>query len=896
LRRRDKSGVPTHAADAERIAADGANGSIHQLIVVGSSAGGIDALGVLVGSLPEPLPVPMILAQHLDPRRPSHLAEILSRRTSIPVRPVEAAARLEPGTILVLPPDRHAQIRDHEVVLSEAAEDGPRPSIDRVLGSAAGAFGEGLIAVILTGTGSDGALGARAVKAAGGTVIIQDPETASYPGMPKAIAPSTVDIVADLEAIGPLLHDLVSGTSAPCRPDEERLLRTFLEQLRDRTGIDFSTYKRAAILRRLQRRMAATGAGRLRDYVGYLADHPEEYQRLTSSFLIKVTEFFRDGDLFTYLRDEVLPQVIEEARGRGMEIRIWSAGTATGEEAYSVAMLVVDALGDELPTFNVRIFATDVDPDAIAFARRGTYPAAALEGVPASLVERHFDRVRDQYEIKKQVRAITVFGQHDLGQRAPFPRIDLVLCRNVLIYLTTELQRRALQLFAFSLRDHGYLVLGKAESTTPLAQHFVLEHPRLKVYRRQGDRVLIPPQRIKDDLPVAPIGPPAVPGPGWAGPPTVRGTREARPSSPGAKADALLLRLPVGVIVIDRHYDIQTINAAARELLAIHGTAVHEDLLHQLPDATVRDVRAATDRAFRGEPSSVVLESPRAAVEASGRRAIELSCHPLRSEGDGTASEMVLLLATDVTPALAARRELEGELRKQQDEAARLLEQARVLADANRELTDANQQLTTTNAELRSGNEELLVANEEVQAATEEVETLNEELQATNEELETLNEELQATVEELNTTNDDLQARSLELKDAAQELTVQRRTAELEQARRQAVLDALPQAMLAVDARGRPLFTNRAFRALLPGGPDELRDAEGRPPQNVARLLARAAKGGPGARWLQTPDGHRLELEAHPVKSDEVAAVVVFRPWERSPLARPRPRAGAGVR
>ncbi|HET7473902.1 MAG TPA: CheR family methyltransferase [Candidatus Limnocylindrales bacterium] len=443
--------------------------AVSQLVIIGSSAGGIDALSAVARTLPPEMPAPILIAQHLDPRRPSHLTEILRRHTSLRVETVEDRAPLEASTIFVMPPGRHAEITDHEIRLVDVGHRGPRPSIDLLFSSAAQVFGEGLIAVILTGTGHDGAAGARDVKSLGGTVVIQNPDTASYPGMPLALAPTSIDIVAELDTIGPLLHDLATGVHEPSRPDEERLLRGFLDQLRDRSGIDFGSYKRATILRRLQRRMVATGQTKLRDYIRHVQANPDEYQRLTASFLIKVTEFFRDTDLFDQLRDTVIPQLIAEARERDNELRVWSAGCATGEEAYSLAILVADALGDELDAFNVRIFATDVDGDAITFARHGVYAEQTLAGLPHDLVGRHFTKVADGYEVKKRIRAITVFGQHDLGQRAPFPRVDLALCRNVLIYFTTELQKRALQLFAFSLRDGGFLVLGKAESATPPA-------------------------------------------------------------------------------------------------------------------------------------------------------------------------------------------------------------------------------------------------------------------------------------------------------------------------------------------------------------------------------------------------------------------------------------------
>ncbi len=296
--------------------------SFSHLVVIGSSAGGIDALSTLVATLPADFPAPLVLAQHLDPTRPSHLAEILARRSTLPVRTVVDPEPLEAGVVFVVPSNHYVSIDDHMIELQVEGAGRPKPSIDRLLGTAAEGYGERLIAVILTGMGSDGAAGARAVNQAGGTVIIQNPATASFPAMPQSLAPTTVDIVADLERIGPILHDLVrgglaNGGDAPAREDEERELGDFLAQLRERNGVDFSSYKEPTIRRRLQRRIVAVGAQDLRGYRAYLDAHPEEYQQLIASFLIKVTAFFRDPELFAYLRETILPDLIAQADRRG---------------------------------------------------------------------------------------------------------------------------------------------------------------------------------------------------------------------------------------------------------------------------------------------------------------------------------------------------------------------------------------------------------------------------------------------------------------------------------------------------------------------------------------------------------------------------------------------------
>jgi two-component system, chemotaxis family, CheB/CheR fusion protein len=730
--------------------------AVDRLVVVGASAGGIEALSVVVSGLPKTFSAPIVVAQHLHPEHPSSLVEIIARRTELRVVLIQDRMPLEPGTVYIVPPDRHVSVSDHEIRLEGDNAARPKPSVDRLLETAAEVYGERLIAVILSGTGSDGAAGAQYVAAAGGSVIAQDPETASFPSMPRSLSPHTVDAVTRLEAIGPLLQDLVEGETT-IKGDEDSVDR-FLSQLRDRSGIDFAAYKRPTIVRRLERRMAATRSSTLADYRRYLLRQPEEVHRLTSSLLIKVTDFFRDPDLYRHLRDVLLPVVIKAGEPT-RELRFWSAGCATGEEAYSLAILVAEALGPELPTWSIRIFATDADPAAIAFARRGVYPASAVSAIEPELRDRHFRHYDGEYEVAPQIRAMTVFGEHDLGQRAPFPRIDLVLCRNVLIYFTPELQRRALQLFAFSLRDGGYLVLGKSETTNPMPSSFVIEDSHLRISRRAGDRILIPTGRLREV--------PAIEGHRPNGsaarrplapelPVSIRG-RQARPS-PTERAESILLRLPIGVCVLDEAYDIQFVNTIARAHLGIHGAAIGQDFIHLARALDSARLRGAIDRALAGqtvrESFEVVSETP-----VGMPQTLELTVAPL-SFDSSQADRSVLVSVLDVSEERVAARVSEEDLGRQASELERVRDQLERLAQTNRGLLTGNDELASENAELRTANQELLVYNEELQAASEEVETLNEELHATNEELETLNEELQATVEELNTANDDLAARS----------------------------------------------------------------------------------------------------------------------------------------
>jgi two-component system, chemotaxis family, CheB/CheR fusion protein len=782
------------------------------IIIVGASSGGIEAVSRLIEPLPKKFPAPIIVAQHLDPERTSNLLHILDRRTEMPVRQVEDHADLEPGVVYVIPSNRIVDFADSDVRVRQTgnARVTPRPSIDLLLESAAQAYGDRVIAIILTGAGSDGTSGAHQVKAHDGTVIIQNPRTAEFPSMPRSLAPTSVDFVRDLEDIGELLVDLVGG--APSVETEATLpddgLEEFLEHVRSQSSIDFGQYKTPTIMRRLQRRLVATNCNTLDEYRRYLRKNHDEYFQLVNSFLIKVTEFFRDPELFDYLRNTVVPQLIEQGRQRGKQLRVWSAGCATGEEAYSLAIIIADALGDELNDFTVRIFATDIDESAVSFGRRGVYPRAAVKEVPAELVKRYFSSTDGEYEISKQVRNMVVFGQHDLAQRSPFPSIDLVLCRNVLIYFTGDLQRRALQLFAYSLRNGGYLVLGKSESTSPLAEYFEVEDQRLKVYQRHGEPTPLPVGPLDTTIFATPRMQPTS---SWASHsrthPGLHGADALRARGTTDRNESLLFHLPIGIVVIDRNYDIRTLNNVARHYLGIHGPAIGEDLLHLIRTMPLETLRDAIDRSFRR--SEVVRVDGEWEIETAGGNQvyIEIVCQRQGPDPEGQNGDTVSIVLTDVTNPVQERRQLAESRECANQENQQLNDRVTQLYRINQQLVDSNRELAEANEDLRITNEQLLVSNEEAQAAAEEIETLNEELQTTNEELETLNEELQATVEELNATNEDMQARTIELQD-------ERALSENERARLQTVLVSMGEAVALIDRRGQIVLMNHACRDL----------------------------------------------------------------------------------
>jgi two-component system, chemotaxis family, CheB/CheR fusion protein len=737
------------------------------LVVIGSSAGGIEALSTLIATLAPTFPAPIVLAQHLDPQRPSSLDTILRRRTPLPVVVVQSHTLLEPGKIYVVPSNHNVAIRDGYVDFRENREKHPQPSVDMLLSTAALAYGERLIAVILTGSGSDGAAGAVDVKRAGGIIIVQNPKTARYPSMPLALPPSIVDFETNIELIGPLLYDLLTGeNTSPQEEQTQDVLAAILEQISRQARIDFRQYKSTTILRRINRRMTATHTISMSDYAHYLETHPSETNELVKAFLINVTQFFRDPNAFAHLKEEILPQLIAQARARDRVLRFWSAGCATGEEPYSLAMLLVDLLGSELPEWSIKIFATDIDEEAITFARRGLYAENLPKSVPVGYQERFFEHIDHGYRIAKILRNMVTFGRQDLSRSAPFPRIDMVLCRNVLIYFLPELQNYVLSQFAFSLHANGYLFLGKAETVRPNQIYYELVNKPWKIYRYTGaesSSSVLPLQHLSP-LTAArflEISNRSVHERGTIG---NIGASQAQTTLPELlhlrHFNELLLRfLPVGIVVIDRTYRIVITNGEARRLLGLRDArdaSAEQDFLHAVRGIPYPAVRETIDHVFR-ERKTVTL--PDVELEHSvGGNGRFLSLSIALMQMDAGIPDLATISVSDVTEQIQVRRQLEAV----QAEQTRLTQE---LSSANRRLNETNKELLDSNEELQVANEELLLTHEELQATVEEFETTNEELQATNEELETSSEELQATNEELETGNDELRASTAELQD-----------------------------------------------------------------------------------------------------------------------------------
>lgn len=808
---------------------------------------------ILLGAVGRPSALNIFLA-HLPKNLPAPLIIVTPEAEPVTVPRVDSGSQLQPGTISVVPAHHSVRFQDGRVFL-ETAESSTRP-IDAVFASAAQAYGAGAIAVLLSGTNPDGISGVTSIKRAGGIVLLE------HSHLPTALADTSFDAIGKAQDLGSMLESLLRAPNLSHSQHAQHIAEV-LSLVKEHCDIDFSKYKSATIERRLARRIVLTDTQSLPNYIAYLRAHPEEYPQLVNHFLISVTSFFRDPELFEELQTRVLPRLVSQARNRDHTIRIWSAGCSTGEEAYSIGIVLTELLGKELPQFHIRIFATDISRSILQVARRGIYPQEALADLSPDRIARAFVRLGDHWQVNKTIRAMTVFGEHDLAQRAPFPHLDLVVCRNVLIYFTPELQRRALHLFAFSLREGGILFLGKAETPSRAEIYF---HPcqetscpgSAKIFERNTERSPSPhisiPFRPIHVLPYKPPFPHLPKAAEYRLLSEPEATGKPQNTMPVTTTlESILKNLPIGVLLIDRDYHIIEINASARTHLRIFSAIVGDDLIHLTDHLPRRLFSDALSQACQGITPIPLDEIPIPALDGEGQKFVQIAIHPRILDGAKGRIENILLLITDITELVAQRHsflaartqdtptqtahatsessiiaELRQRLKQAEDSIARLTE-------ISREAILGNQQLAIENEELRLVNQSLSTTAEEAQSATEESVTLNEELQSGNEELETLNEELHATIEELNATNADLDAQTKELARVSQ-------TAETERTKLNAVLRSIRDAVAVVDPSGTLVFCNGPFLETF-GSCTSALDDHGNPLASADMPLSRAAKG-----------------------------------------------------
>ncbi|MGH8534900.1 MAG: chemotaxis protein CheB [Gammaproteobacteria bacterium] len=711
------------------------------MVAIGASAGGLEALKRFFSAMPAQSGLGFVVIPHLDPTHVSHLPELLRRHTPMPVEQAHDGAPVQAEHVHIIPPNALLTIKGGVLHLAAAvARPGiPRP-IDGFLRSLAEYQQERAICIIVSGTGSDGTLGLKAIKAEGGLVMVQSPVTAEHDGMPRsAIATGLVDYVLPVEQMPAALleyveHAHLRGGPIPVPAGTRHdPLHPILALLCTREGHDFRCYKKAMLLRRIQRRMGLNHIAAISDYGQYLGDTPAELKALAKDLLIGVTEFFREPEAWAVLEAEVIPALVA-AKHPEAPLRAWVTGCATGEEAYSIGMCFLERVAESERNGKLQIFATDIDSHALEIARLGTYPEGMASSLAPERLTRFFTKSDHSYRVKKELREAVVFAPQNLITDAPFSRLDLIICRNLLIYLEPELQQKVIALFHFALNRNGYLFLGKSETVGQQLSLFEPLSKKWRIYRRSG-----PVRHVPADFPLIPE---ALPGERPGGP----RPHKPRPGDHGEVIRALLLaRYAPAAVLVNRDCQTLYFHGQTDDYLVHPAGEPTGDLLAMAREGLRLKLRAALHRAMREEqPAMVVTQVKRGGTSLP----VQVTVTPVEDQRQGVGLWLVTFSAPPAAEAEPAPRAIE--------ESAAVGHLEDELASVKKELESVVADLESANEELKVSNEEAMSMNEELQSTNEELETSKEELQSLNEELTTVNAQLEEKVADLERTNNDL--------------------------------------------------------------------------------------------------------------------------------------------
>ncbi len=712
---------------------------------IGASAGGIQALQAFFDAVPDNTGAAFVVVVHLDPQSRSDLPGILATRTRMPVTQVGGPEQLRANHVYVIPPDRRLRITDHEISAVEFDEPrGQRAPIDLFFRSLAEQHGDGF-AIILTGAGSDGAIGVRAVKEAGGIILVQDPAEAEYPSMPRsAIATGIADVVLPVRDLAARLVELIQNkdllTVTDTRKFDEELVRRILAHLRVRTGHDFSKYKRSTVLRRIARRMQVTRTDDPQDYYDVLRDNPEEAQALLADLLISVTTFFRDNEVFESLKTNVLPHLFE-IKQPAEPIRVWVPGCATGEEAYTIAILLLEEAARHEIRPPMQVFGSDLDARALSVAREGRFPLAIEADVSEDRLRRFFTRDGDQYRVRQEIRDVVLFASHSVLRDPPFSRIDLISCRNLLIYLDRELQEQTCSTFHYALNPGGFLLLGASETADYPAGLFRTVDRKARIYQstaQPGDKPRLLP-RLLGSLDVHDEG--------------VHAGRALSPAA--ALSEASLHRQAIEEvappsILVDQMHRVVHLSDNAGRFLQPAGGPLSGDIVDLVRPELRFELRSALHRIFERGQSSLSLPIPVRFNGAPHRVLLQVKSASPAEQPEPRRAIVMFIEGESIEPSVPTSGQ-----QHEADDAVRRLTQELELAQERLRTTREESELA--NEELRAANEELQSINEEYRSTSEELETSKEELQSINEELQTVNSELKLKLEAVSRAHSDLQ-------------------------------------------------------------------------------------------------------------------------------------------
>jgi two-component system CheB/CheR fusion protein len=718
------------------------------VVGIGASAGGLDALKELFSAFPAASSIAFVVIQHLDPDRPSHMADILGKLSSLRVLVAEERSPVEGGTIYTLPPGHFLVIRDGLLHLVEPFQDhGTRMPINLFFSSLAADKRERAIGVVLSGNGSDGTEGLQAVRAAGGMAMVQAPETAGYDAMPRsAIATDLADYILSPKEMPQAIltysqHAFPAEQDEPASADQSdgTEVEAVLDLMLAQTKSDFRHYKKGTIRRRIERRMGLRQLRTVGEYLRLLKGSSQELAELAKDMLIGVTQFFREPDAFEALRTHVLTPLVQSKDGDGC-LRIWVPGCATGEEAYSIAMLAQEEVYGARKSCRVQVFASDIDGDALHLARMGVYSKNIEADVSSQRLERFFTKKDAAYQVNKQLRESVVFTTQNVLADPPFSKLDLISCRNLLIYLEPEAQKRVIELFAFALNAGGYLFLGKADNIGGQEGLFETVARRWHIYGRS--RVPAPPTATSDTSPQK------------------ASKRDADKSLPETLDLAHLTELHQRVLLA--HFDAATVLITPQGEIVHFFGPTHKYLKHPTGQANLNLLTMASERLaarLRGAIQKAAQEKQIVTLEeveyegAVGASTATVTITPIVSRK--MRSELLAIIFEEARPREPAVPPPASLGRDSQDTSAlaRLEYELRV---AREEHLAAIEELETANAEIRVANEEALSVNEELQSTNEELETSKEELQSINEEMNTVNSQLAEKIEEVTEANNDL--------------------------------------------------------------------------------------------------------------------------------------------
>ena len=718
------------------------------IVGIGGSAGSLEALSVFFRNLPPTTGLAYVLVTHLDPTHKGVMPELIQRVTSMKVLEAKNGLMARPDTVYIIPPNRDMAIFQGKLQLLEpSAPRGLRLPIDFFFRHLAEDQKERSIAIILSGMGSDGTLGIRAIKEYMGMAMVQEPADAKFDSMPRsAIASGGADIIATAEELPAKLLAFVSHSAkirvAPV-PAEKKISSSFqriLLLLRSKTGTDFSLYKKNTLLRRIDRRMSLHQIPNMANYATYLQENPREVEILFKELLINVTNFFRDPEAFERLKEDAILPILRERSGTGI-IRVWVAGCSSGEEVYSIAILFKECMEAEPGlTTRLQMYGTDLDQDAIAAARQGLYPANISSDVSPERLQRYFSREEPNYRIRKEIREMVVFAPQNLVGDPPFTRLDLISCRNLLIYLTAEVQKRLLPLFHYSLLPGGFLFLGSSESVSGYNDLFTSLDPKWKIFQRRESLHAL------TAMPSFPVR---------------EGTHQSaqlpeRPALfPAPVFEEIIQRIIVEsvtppVLIINQKGDLLYSSRRTGKYLEPAVGAASLNVFEMAREGLKMELAIAVRQAINQDHEVRVKE---VMVRTNGSsEPVNILVRPL--SGDTGALEDMLMVVFEEVPQVRKLRK--SGARREDNRSAAIAELEKDLQYTKEHLQSTIEEMETSQEELKSTNEELESTNEELQSTNEELTTSKEELQSLNEEMMTVNTELQAKNDELALTNNDM--------------------------------------------------------------------------------------------------------------------------------------------